>query len=106
MDTVLDFAAIFDRLAASGVTEHKATLGGVEVRLVRVAGGGVGRFDKHDDTPETVVVWSGHFDVTFRERVLSLGPGQCCVVPIGAEHHGTSPDGAEVVLFKAAPVTG
>jgi mannose-6-phosphate isomerase-like protein (cupin superfamily) len=32
-----------------------------------------------------------------------LTAGQCCVVPVGAEHRGTSPTGAEVVLFKKSP---
>ena len=90
MDGALDFSSIFKRLAADGGREHEAVLGGVSVRLVRVAGGAAGRWDQHDDTPETVVVWSGVFDVAFRDHTVSLGAGQCCVVPQGAEHCGTS----------------
>ena len=103
MDKVLDFGAIFKRLAAEGERQHHAVIGGVDVRLVRVEGGVTGRWDRHDDTPETVLVWSGAFDVAFRDHTISLGVGQCCVVPLGAEHQGTSSTGAEVILFKAAP---
>jgi mannose-6-phosphate isomerase-like protein (cupin superfamily) len=99
---VLNFGEIFGRLAAEGRPEHHAVAGGVDVRLVRVAAGAEGRWDHHDDTAETVVVWSGAFDVAFRDH-FSLGAGQCCVVPAGAEHQGTSPAGAEVILFKSAP---
>ncbi len=103
MEKALNFGAIFELLAAQGKREHHEILGGVDVRLVRIEGGAAGRWDRHDDTPETVVVWSGAFDVAFRQNTLSLGPGQCCVVPTGAEHRGTSATGAEVILFKSAP---
>ncbi len=105
MDTILDFGALFKQLAETGESQYHAVSGGIDVRLVRVEGGGAGRWDRHDDTPETVVVWSGAFDVAFRGHVLSLGAGQGCVVPTGAEHKGTSPAGAEVILFKSAPTS-
>ena len=99
----IDFAAVFDDLAARDARETTVPLGGVDVRLVRVPGGGEGRWDSHGDSTETVVVWSGEFTVEFRDRTLRLGAGQCCVVPVGAEHRGTSPTGAEVVLFRKTP---
>ena len=99
----VDFAAAFSDLAARGAREMTAPMGGVDVRLVRVPGGGEGRWDSHDDSTETVVVWSGAFTVEFRDRTLNLAAGQCCVVPVGAEHRGTSPTGAEVVLFRKSP---
>ena len=49
------------------------------------------------------MVWSGEFKVEYRDRTLLLTAGQCCVVPVGAEHRGTSPTGAEVVLFRKTP---
>ena len=100
MSAHLDFAAIFAKLEAEGAAQHHAVLGGIDVRCVRVEAGGAGRWDSHPETPETVVVWAGAFDVAFRDSAISLGPGQCCVVPAGAEHKGTSPTGAQVVLFK------
>jgi mannose-6-phosphate isomerase-like protein (cupin superfamily) len=99
----IDFASAFARLAAEGRREETTELGGVNVRLVRVPGGGEGRWDHHDHTTETVVVWSGDFSVEFRDGTLRLGPGQCCVVPVNAEHRGTSQGGAEVVLFQNSP---
>ena len=95
----LDFAATFSDLAREAERESTTELGGVNVRLVRVAGGGEGRWDSHEHTSETVVVWSGDFSVEFRDRTLSLGPGQCCVVPVATDHRGTSRGGAEIILF-------
>lgn len=102
MNQTTDFAEVFSRLARDGRTEESMHLGGVNVRLVRVKGGGEGRWDHHDRTTETVVVWSGDFSVEFRDQTLHLSGGQCCVVPVGAEHRGTSKAGAEVVLFQQA----
>lgn len=95
----VDFAAVFAGLAARGEREATEALGGVNVRMVRVPAAAEGRWDSHSHTAETVVVWSGEFKVEFRDRTLMLTKGQCCVVPVGAEHRGTSPTGAEVVLF-------
>ena len=102
MNQAIDFAEIFGRLARDGQKEETTQLGGVNVRLVRVAGGGEGQWGSHDDTTETVAVWSGDFNVEFRDQMLRLTPGQCCVVPVGAEHRGTSVAGAEVILFQQA----
>ncbi len=102
MNETTDFAEVFGRLARDGHSEEIVQLGGVNVRLVRVKGGGEGRWDHHDRTAETVVVWSGDFSVELRDRTMHLSSGQCCVVPIGAEHRGTSKGGAEVILFQQA----
>ncbi len=102
MNQAADFAEVFSRLNREGCSEETMQLGGVNVRLVRVMGGGEGRWDRHDRTAETVVVWSGDFTVEFRDHTLHLSSGQCCVVPIGAEHRGTSGAGADVILFQQA----
>ena len=97
-----DVNEVFARLAAAQQSEETAVFGGMSVRMVRVTGGGEGRWDSHSLTAETVVVWSGKFTVEFRDHTLQLSAGQCCVVPVGAEHRGTSSSGAEVVLFQQA----
>ena len=102
MNQTTDFAQVFASLTRDGRSEETARLGGVNVRLVRVGGGGERRWDAHDRTTETVVVWSGDFSVEFRDHTLHLSPGQCCVVPVGVKHRGTSKAGAEVVLFQQA----
>ncbi len=97
-----DFAEVFARLAATQQREETASLGGVNVRMVRVASGGEGRWDSHPHSAETVVVWNGDFVVEFCNRTLTLLSGQCCFVPAGAEHRGTSRNGAEVILSPQA----
>jgi mannose-6-phosphate isomerase-like protein (cupin superfamily) len=102
----IDFAVGFDRLATNGLREETTQLGGIDVRLVRLTGGGEGRWDHHDHSTETVVVWSGNFTVEFRDRTLHLAAGQCCVVPVGAEHRGTTSTGAEIILFQKSASEG
>lgn len=98
----VDFRAVFAHLAQTRQAEETVKLGGVNVRMVRVTGGGEGRWDSHDHSAETVVVWSGDFTVELDEETLVLSAGQCCVVPIGARHRGASQNGAEVILFQQA----
>jgi mannose-6-phosphate isomerase-like protein (cupin superfamily) len=100
MNDVVDFGRAFARLAELGQRETAIILGGVQTRLVRVAGGAEGRWDSHADTAETVMVWGGDFLVEYRDRTQTLTAGQCCVVPRGVEHRGTSRGGAEIVLFQ------
>ncbi len=100
MDEVVDFGEAFARLAAEGRREDSFVLGGVSVRLVRVAGGADGEWDSHAATAETVVVWRGDFLVEYRDGAQALTAGQCCVVPLGVEHRGISRGGAEIVLFQ------
>ena len=97
-----DFAEVFSRLEREGRNDETTQLGGVNVRCVKVMGGGEGRWDRHDRTTEIVLVWSGDFTVEFREHALHLSSGQCRVVPAGVEHRGTSKAGAEVILFQQA----
>ncbi len=102
MTQTIDFAEVFARLTSDGRTEEAVQLGGVNVRTIRVKGGSEGHWDHHDQTTETGVVWNGDFSVEFRQYTLQLSSGQCCVVPVGAQHRGTSKDGAEVILFQQA----
>ena len=97
--TKIDFAATFAHLASAGQVEESVTIGGINVRMVRIAGGGEGRWGRHEHSAETVLVWSGDFQVEFRRDVLTLAAGEGCVVPMGHDHRGTSKGGAEVILF-------
>lgn len=96
-----DFAREFGRLAGANERESRQKLGGVAVRLVRLPRGAQGPWDSHADTAETAILWSGDFSVELRDRTLRLEPGQCCVVPRGAEHRGSTEGGAELILLTA-----
>ena len=98
-DDTIDFAAAFGALAERQAPASSATMGGQSVRML--AFNGTGGWHKHDTAAETVIVWSGVFDVEYRDRIVRLQAGQCTVIAPGAEHRGVSEAGAQVVLLRA-----
>ena len=61
-----------------------ATLNGQEIKLVKVKG--EFPWHHHDNEDEFFMVWRGTFRVEFRDRVVTLEPGESVVVPRGIEH--------------------
>jgi len=63
---------------------------------------GMGELDwhTHDNEDEFFLVVSGHLDIHLRDRVVSLDPGECFVVPKGVEHRPVAEDGAEILLIE------
>ena len=93
---IIDIAAHFTALP--GPIEQ--IMGGQSVRLVPF--NGTGGWHKHETASETVLVWSGTFDVEYRDRTVSLGVGQCTVIAPGQEHRGVSAGGANIMLVRKA----
>jgi mannose-6-phosphate isomerase-like protein (cupin superfamily) len=78
-----------------------------EVRLVRVEGEFI--WHKHDDTDELFLVIDGDLDIEFRDRIVSLKPGELIVVPRGVEHRPAARNGEAKLLLidpKDMPNTG
>lgn len=74
-----------------------------EVKLVKIRG--EFPWHTHETEDEFFMVWRGTFRVEFRDRVLTLGAGECVVVPRGVEHRTAADDEAEVVCIEPASVT-
>ena len=77
-------------------------LNGQEVKLVKAKG--VFPWHKHDHEDEMFLVWRGVFQVEFRDRLVTLNPGELLVVPAGVEHRTLAEEEAEVVCFEPAGV--
>ncbi|HEX4275281.1 MAG TPA: cupin domain-containing protein [Bryobacteraceae bacterium] len=84
-------------------TEHwrpkvVAALNGQEVKLVKV----LGEFPwhPHEQEDELFLVWKGTFRVEFRDHVVSMGPGECVVVPRGVEHRTCADEEAQIICFE------
>jgi mannose-6-phosphate isomerase-like protein (cupin superfamily) len=89
-------------------TEHwrpkvVATLNGQEVKIIKVMGEFPWRQHEHED--ELFLVWKGNFRVEFRDHVVSMGPGECIVVPHGVEHRTCADEEAEVLCFEPQGVS-
>jgi mannose-6-phosphate isomerase-like protein (cupin superfamily) len=75
-----------------------ARLNGQDVKVARFRGPFV--WHHHADADELFLVWSGSFDMEFRDSVVHMEPGDLLVVPRGVEHRPNAAAEVEVVLFE------
>lgn len=88
-------------------TEHwrpkvVAAVNGQELKIIKVKG--EFPWHHHENEDELFLVWKGTFRVEFRDHVVSMGPGECVVVPRGVEHRTCADDEAEIICFEPAGV--
>jgi mannose-6-phosphate isomerase-like protein (cupin superfamily) len=98
----IDLAEKFAAFSDHWRPKIAAQLNGQDVRLVKVQG--VFPWHSHADAEEMFLVWKGRFRVEFRDRVVTLGPGQFIVVPRGEEHRTAADEEAEVIIFEPSEV--
>ncbi len=87
------------------ITEHwrpkvVAELNGQEVKLVKVRGEFV--WHQHDLEDELFLILRGSLRIEFRDRVVTLGPGELLVIPRGVEHRPVAEEEVELMLFEPA----
>jgi mannose-6-phosphate isomerase-like protein (cupin superfamily) len=75
-----------------------AALNGQEIKLIKVQS--EFPWHQHDNADEFFMVWKGNFRVEFRDRIVSMMPGDCLVVPRGIEHRTCADAEAEVLCFE------
>lgn len=77
-----------------------AALNGQEVKIVKVKG--EFPWHRHANEDEFFMVWKGTFRVEFRDRVVTLKPGECVVVPRGTEHRTCADEEAWILCVEPA----
>ena len=77
-------------------------LNGQEVKLIKVEGEFPWHVHARED--EFFLVWKGVFRVEFRDRVVTLKPGECITVPRGVEHRTCADMEAEIICFEPGGV--
>jgi mannose-6-phosphate isomerase-like protein (cupin superfamily) len=87
------------------ITEHwrpkvVAELNGQEVKLVKVRGDFV--WHHHELEDELFLIVRGTLRIEFRDRVVTLGPGELLVIPRGVEHRPVAEEEVELMLFEPA----
>ncbi len=75
-------------------------LNGQYVKVVKFQGEYV--WHHHANEDELFLVISGRMEIHLRDCVVSLGPGEFCIVPRGLEHKPSATGVAEVLLFEPA----
>ncbi len=75
-------------------------LNGQEVKLVKLLGEFV--WHHHEQEDELFLVLSGQLRIDFRDRSVTLDPGEFLVVPHGVEHRPVAEAEVAVLLFEPA----
>ena len=68
------------------------------VKLVKFQGEFV--WHHHDAEDELFLVHAGRMTMRFRDKEVSLGPGEFIIVPKGVEHCPAADDECQVLLFE------
>ena len=77
-----------------------AALNGQHVKLAKLDGEFV--WHSHEQEDELFLVIRGTLDLEFRDKTVTLGPGELIVVPRGVEHRPVAREEGEVLLFEPA----
>ena len=75
-------------------------LNGQEVKLVKLLGDFVWHHHEHED--ELFLVIAGRLRIEFRDRVVTLDPGEFVIVPRGVEHRPVAEAEVSLLLFEPA----
>ena len=98
--THINLGAKLDEFSEHWAPKIVARYNDNEVRLVKTAGEWV--WHKHDETDELFLILEGEFDMDFRDRTVTVKPGELLVVPRGTEHRPAARRG-EVKLLLIDP---
>jgi mannose-6-phosphate isomerase-like protein (cupin superfamily) len=91
----------------SQISEHwrprvVGELNGQEVKLVKFQG--EFPWHHHENEDEMFMAVRGSFNLEFRDRTVSVDPGEFVIVPRGVEHRPVAEQEVEVMLFEPANV--
>lgn len=87
----------------SGFSEHWSpkiieSVDDYDVKVVKIHGDFV--WHKHDDADELFLVIKGEFDMDYRDKRVTVGPGELVVVPKGVEHKPHAENECEILLLE------
>jgi mannose-6-phosphate isomerase-like protein (cupin superfamily) len=90
----------FGRISEHWSPTILAQLNDYHVKAVKLRGEFV--WHRHDETDELFLVTKGSLVIRFRDREVTLGPGELVVVPRGIEHLPVAEEECEVLLIEPA----
>ena len=97
---VVDLARAFERLTEYWSPKVVAELNGQLVKVAKLRGEFV--WHDHAGEDELFLVARGRLAIQFEAGTVTLGPGECCVVPRGVRHNPAAEAECWVVLFEPA----
>ncbi|MGD9140768.1 MAG: cupin domain-containing protein [bacterium] len=103
MAKVVNIERCFDRFNDTFSPKIVGELNGQHVKLVRLEGDKV-PWHTHDREDEMFLVLDGTLDVIDREKKVTLGAGEFCIVPAGREHRVVPLGHVKLMLFEPAGI--
>ena len=104
---IVNLGEQFDRFEERWAPKIIARYNDNEVRLVKTDGEWV--WHSHPETDELFLIIDGEFDMDFRDRTVTVGPGELLLVPRGVEHRPAARRGLVKLLLidpDGTPNTG
>lgn len=77
-----------------------AALNGQEVRIAKIKGDFV--WHSHENEDELFYVLHGELTMEFRDKIVTLQPGEMIIVPRGVEHRPRTTEEVHILLFEPA----
>ena len=83
-----------------------AEFNGHDIMVVKLKGPFT--WHKHDETDDFFFVLKGSLDIELRDRMVTLGPGELFIVPMGVEHRPVAREEVHLLLIEptGTPNTG
>ena len=95
---VVNLAEKLTRFSEHWTPKIVAEIDDYEIKVAKLAGEFV--WHKHDEADELFLVLAGDLDIAFRDRSVSLRPGELLVVPRGVEHRPSARAECHVLLME------
>ena len=100
LPTAINIEQAFDRIADHWSPKVIAEVNGQYVKAAKLQGEFVWHDHTHED--ELFLVVRGSLVIQFESGTVTLGPGECCVVPRGVRHNPVADEECWVLLFEPA----
>ena len=95
-----NLAEQFERISDFWAPVAAGEVNGTQIRLVRLKGEFIWHHHEHED--EMFLVIAGRLRIQFRDREVTLEPGEFLIVPRGVEHRPVAEQEVRVMLIEPA----
>tara|TARA_R110002072_G_scaffold302990_1_gene490801 strand:+ start:29962 stop:30363 length:402 start_codon:yes stop_codon:yes gene_type:complete len=99
---VVNLQQKLDSFSETWVPKVVGSLNGQYVKVAKLEGEYVWHAHEHED--EMFLVMHGELQLEFRERTVTVRPGEFCIVPRGVEHRPVARELVSLVLFEPQAV--
>ena len=99
---VVNLQQKLDSFSETWVPKVVGSLNGQYVKVAKLEGEYVWHSHEHED--EMFLVMHGELQLEFRERTVTVKPGEFCIVPRGVSHRPIANELVSIVLFEPQTV--